>query len=350
MRINGGAHALFVTGGDVYCARDSLKRGLWGVSRSAYLELLSVSLKHCGTSPLPHPATQRQYVLGGRVGKQAGADSAKLKTTLVGIILGATAFAPGAMAQSRPSIAAGGRQSQPAENRHQSSWRLTSGINFSHGTFGEPIPTDVVSESLSLRYRRGPLYARISLPYLTIDGPASIIDTDTTSGGGTVRTTTQSRSGIGDLGLAAGYSFDLSKTLYLDASVRLKLPTGSTAKRLSTGSTDVTLQGELGKSIGSFDLHASARYKFAGHGTTSPLRDTWGAGAGGSARLNKTITIGSDYDWQQSSFAGAGPSSEVTGWAAFRVTKRLRLSTYVGGGLSRNSADYFAGTALTIRL
>ena len=141
-------------------------------------------------------------------------------------------------------------------------------------------------------------------------------------------------------------------TRYLlnDASVRLKLPTGSTAKRLSTGSTDVTLQGELGKSIGSFDLHASARYKFAGHGTTSPLRDTWGAGAGGSARLNKTITIGSDYDWQQSSFAGAGPSSEVTGWAAFRVTKRLRLSTYVGGGLSRNSADYFAGTALTIRL
>jgi hypothetical protein len=32
---------------------------------------------HGGISPLPHPATQRQYRMGGRVGERAGTAKAK---------------------------------------------------------------------------------------------------------------------------------------------------------------------------------------------------------------------------------------------------------------------------------
>ena len=46
------------------------------------LDLVSVSPEHCHSSPLPHPAAQNILPLGGRVGERAGADSAKLKTTL----------------------------------------------------------------------------------------------------------------------------------------------------------------------------------------------------------------------------------------------------------------------------
>ena len=49
---------------------------------NAVLGSVSAKLKQDGTGPLPHPATQQQYVMGGRVGERASADSAKLKTTL----------------------------------------------------------------------------------------------------------------------------------------------------------------------------------------------------------------------------------------------------------------------------
>lgn len=56
-------------------------------------------------------------------------------------------------------------------------WRLGTGVNYSEGDYGDPQQTTVVSAPVSLRYRKGGLSVRVSVPYVTIDGPGSLLDT-----------------------------------------------------------------------------------------------------------------------------------------------------------------------------
>ncbi len=42
---------------------------------------------HCGTGPLPHPATQCDYPMGGRVGKRAEAPKVPAMRRIVGMAL-----------------------------------------------------------------------------------------------------------------------------------------------------------------------------------------------------------------------------------------------------------------------
>lgn len=56
-------------------------------------------------------------------------------------------------------------------------WRLGTGINYSEGDYGDPQKTTVVSAPVSLRYRKGGFSVRVSVPYVRIDGPGSLLDT-----------------------------------------------------------------------------------------------------------------------------------------------------------------------------
>ncbi|MGC1468719.1 MAG: hypothetical protein WA793_04985, partial [Sphingorhabdus sp.] len=77
---------------------------------------------------------------------------------------------------------------------------------------------------------------------------------------------------------------------------------------------------------------------------------TWGAGAGASVRAGNGVTVGADYDWQQSSIVGNQASSEVTGWASFRLAKGFNMSIFGSTGLNSNSTDFAGGLSLSIRL
>lgn len=158
------------------------------------------------------------------------------------------------------------------------------------------------------------------------------------------------RSGLGDVGVTLGYSFDLAETTYLDTSARVKLPTASTARRLGTGKVDLTLGADLVQDIGDATVYIGGRRKFVGRDAGSTLRDVWGAGAGASYRLVGGTFIGADYDWQQSTTLGRGPSSEVTGWINFGVSRRIRAQVFASTGLSTNSADFAGGLTLSYRL
>jgi hypothetical protein len=170
------------------------------------------------------------------------------------------------------------------------------------------------------------------------------------SGGGTGTSGGNRRSGIGDVAVTLGYSFDLGHATYFDLSGRLKVPTASKARRLGTGKVDVTVGGDLVHDIGRATVYAGARRKFLGKPAGTRLRDTWGAGGGASYRLAGGTVIGADYDWQQSSSKGNGPSSEATGWINFGLSPRLRMQVFGSTGFTTNSADFAAGISLSYRL
>lgn len=291
-------------------------------------------------------------------------------------------------------------------------WRLGLGANYSEGDYGAPQKTTVVSAPVSLRYRKGGFSIRVSVPYVHIDGPGSLLDTpqgrdagfgddsgfddhggsgsgsdDDNSGSGSSGSNSGSgssggggsddgggddggssgsglnggdvvpvpgannrRGGLGDVSVSLGYSLELGETTWFDLSSRVKLPTASTAKRLGTGKVDVTLGGDLVQDVGNASFYAGSRYRLLGKPAGSTLRNTWGLGAGASYRLAGGTFIGADYDWQQSATRGRQASSEVTGWVNFGLTRRLRMQVFASTGFNTASTDFAGGISLSYRL
>lgn len=257
--------------------------------------------------------------------------------------------------------------------RPVTSIRVSSGVSYSSGKYGDPVATEVLSAPISVKVVRGPLSIRVSIPYVQLRGPGSLIDTPVggipaggsggsggsgsggsgsgNGNGGEVTPGGASRrvSGFGDTNVALTYSFELGRTAWFDTSAKVKIPTASTSKGLGTGRVDVTLQGEFAKEIGKLGLYAGGRRKFAGSSAQFPVRDTWGAGGGINYRVAGTASVGLDYDWQQSSFAGNGAISEITAWTSFRLAKRVRLYVYGSTGTNSNSVDAAGGLTVTYR-
>jgi hypothetical protein len=309
------------------------------------------------------------------------------------------------------------------EKKTTASFRFSTGISYSKGAYGEIVDTEVIAIPLSLTYKDGPLKIRVSVPFVKITGPGSLISTPEgrdvsigsnsgsgssnsgsgssssgsgssgsgsgssgsgssgsgssgsgssgsgssgsgssgsggsgSSSGGTVVGSgplppllDNKRSGFGDVNVALTYSIDLGGSFFFEPTAKVKLPTASRTKRLGTGEVDFTLSADLVKDVGNASFYINGRRKFAGKPTGSTIRSTWGAGAGASVRAGDGFTLGADYDWQQSAFAGRKDSSEVTGWANMRLADGLGLTLYASTGLNNNSADIAAGATVSVR-
>lgn len=242
------------------------------------------------------------------------------------------------------------------ETRPRSEWRASVGMNYSMGFYGESARTGVLSFPLAIKYARGPLTVRGSLPLLRIRGPADILGVEQIPANTAEKASAKAvlprdlRSGPGDARLSAIYSFDLGRNWYVDAAARVRLPTGSTSKGLGTGRVDAEFGADLVKEAGDASFYAGARRTFAGIGSSVGGRNRWGASAGASYWFNDSLNAGVDYDWEQSSFAGDKPTSESTIWTGFRVAKRVRARVFVTRGLNGDSADFAGGLSLSWRL
>ncbi len=267
-------------------------------------------------------------------------------------------------------------------------FRIGTGFGYSRGDYGDVSDTDVFSVPVSLTYTQGPLKIRVSVPWVRIDGPGSLLTTPQGSGGsgnsgssgGEIEVEDdedededdddaligggddaaaaaaaalplrQQRSGIGDLAVAMTYSFDLGSDFYFEPTARVKLPTASRRKRLGTGKVDLTVSSDLVKELGDATFYVHGRRKFTGKPAGSSIRSVWGAGAGASLMVKDGLAIGADYDWQQASFKGEQSISELTGWLNARLAPGFSLTVYGGTGLNASSADLIAGLGLSLRL
>ncbi|WP_172970180.1 transporter [Erythrobacter sp. THAF29] len=290
------------------------------------------------------------------------------------------------------------------------SFRINTGVTYSTGSYGEVEDTEVVAIPVSFTYKKDGFKFRVSVPWVTIDGPGSLLSTPEgrdalfgDSGGGQGRGrgrgrgrggdsdnsgsgsgssgsgsggndievedeldddviddddvvdedgfagADQRRSGFGDVNVSALYSFKLGDGTYFEPQVKVKIPTASRADRLGTGELDVTLSADLVQQLGDLTLYVHGRRKFAGKPEGSTIRSTWGAGGGASVRAGEGVYVGADYFWQQSAFEGRQAASEVSGWVSTRLSRQLSLTVYAGTGLNENSADFFGGASVGFR-
>lgn len=119
--------------------------------------------------------------------------------------------------------------------------QFSLGADYSKGDYGTTPDTEMLAIPVGFKLKQGDFFVRASLPWLRVKGPAVPGDGGAIPGAGP----TTSRSGIGDLTMAAGYSLPIGDSTYFDMTGKVKLPTASEAKGLGTGTTDFTAEGEL---------------------------------------------------------------------------------------------------------
>ena len=232
--------------------------------------------------------------------------------------------------------------------------QLGVGADYSSGDYGEDVETTMLALPVSAKVKMGDLNLRVSIPWVSVDGPTGVIPGDGgvrgpgRGGGGADEVETASRSGLGDIVAAATYSFGLSDATYFDVTGKVKLPTASTEKSLGTGTTDFTLQGELMQVFGDVSAAVRAGRRFNGESDDFELDDVWLGGASVFYVTGDT-TWGLDYDWRDGSLPTAPNRSELTGSATHKLSEALRLQGYAYTGLSDGSPDIGAGAQLLYR-
>ena len=230
---------------------------------------------------------------------------------------------------------------------------LTSGADFSTGRYGAPAATDILVVPLNLRVKKGPIRVSATLPWLRLDGPANIV------GGGeggpividpNAPAARRVRQGLGDvsLGLDFGIPPEGLAGFQVDLGLRLKLPTSSKSRGLSTGKTDLGLVADISRPIGKVSPFLTLGYRMPGDPEGFELRNTVTASAGTSIALGRLVAIGA-YDYAGASSALSFELHSLFGALAAPVGKKITLTGYGSVGLSRGAPDYGVGLLVTFR-
>lgn len=229
---------------------------------------------------------------------------------------------------------------------------FASGVDYSSGSYGDVMDTEVVSMPMSVRLSAGKWSFRASIPYLSITGPADVADEEDGGGptpSGTIRAGTE--TGFGDTTLSATRSFTRlgGSRAYLDITGRVRLPTGDDERGLGVGTTDYALTGELGNSNDVGGLYINAGRRFLGDRDNLERQDGWQAGAGAWLRAGQNTRLGVFYSRRDASIEGNEAPQEAGGYVSYRFSDTFRVSINASGGLSEASPDIAGGVRLTWR-
>lgn len=231
-----------------------------------------------------------------------------------------------------------------ASPSHADGLRVSAGYDYSTGKYGSDQRTDVSYFPFLVRYEQNDWVLRLTVPYLRVTGPGTIVGGDNPVV--IPQTTTQRRSaeGLGDVVAAATYPLiDGTGGLFVDATAKVKFGTANADKGLGTGENDYGLQFDFTKVMGAFSPLASVGYRVMGSSEQLQLRNVWGASAGAAYRFEPGLSAGVYYDFRQAASQGSAPLRELTAYALKRLGERWRLQLYVTHGFSDGSPDWGGG-------
>jgi hypothetical protein len=220
-----------------------------------------------------------------------------------------------------------------------------AGAEWSEGDYDQAEDTTVFYEFVAARYTTAPWSFKLTVPFLQVDGPASVVDDEVES-----VDIDRSASGVGDVSFATMYTFSWKpERLYLDLIGRVRFPTGDDDEGLGSGETDFVAIASLTKDFESLTVYADVGRRFLGSSPTRPREDGWLLSAGLSTPLDGTTEIGTSVDWREAAYDGATDPAEVSAYVRFDVSKEVRVNVYAFTGLSDGSPDGGAGLTLTWR-
>lgn len=222
---------------------------------------------------------------------------------------------------------------------------LGAGVDYSRGDYGLPTSTTYTSVPLDLSYEDGPWTVSGTVSHVTLKGPATVI-----GGGGALRPTSQSESGLGDITGSASYRFGaVLDDLNAGFTQRVKFPTASESRGLGTGRTDFYSQFDFYQTIGDVTPFATAGYRVLGHSTRYPLKNGFYFGAGSHFRVSSDTVITATFNWSQRILAGSDPAKSVAGALTHDLDPHWQVVVYALKGFDNASPDYGTGAKINYR-
>lgn len=233
---------------------------------------------------------------------------------------------------------------------------FTTGADTSLGDYGAFQETNILVVPFSLRAKQGPFRLSATIPYLRIDGPASIV----AAGGGEsdpvilnpfLPVPREVRKGFGDLNLGVTWSLpsDLPGGLEVDLTARVKLPTSSRRKALGTGKTDFSVMAEASRPFGIVTPFVAVGYRMPGDPDGFDLKNIPTASFGASVPLGNLVAIAS-YDYSGATSRFSRDSHSVFAALSGPIGDRLSLTTYGTVGISEGAPDYGLGVLVSFRI
>jgi hypothetical protein len=232
--------------------------------------------------------------------------------------------------------------------------KLGVGYDYSRGSYGLAQDTEVTFIPLHLNYDQGRWAFKASIPFITIEGPATVVAGGGTGGGGgggaPTRPITSSESGLGDITVSGTYHLrPVPGELNIDFTTRVKFGTADEDKGLGTGETDYYVQFDVYQNFGVITPFANVGYRFLGSNTSFQLEDGFYATAGAAFRVNDTTIVGAAYDWRYRIIDGAENGTDALGFVSYTPNETWNVLGYILVGFNDASPDLGLGTLLSYK-
>ncbi len=239
---------------------------------------------------------------------------------------------------------------------------LSLGAYTSRGDYGEEKNTDVYYLPVSLEHAVSGWRVRMTVPYLRIDGPGTVL----VNVGGVSRPGVPnedyddervSSRGVGDVTINVTRELPVLTDWmpFMDLGVEIKLPTADASRGLGTGAADIALQTDFYQMIGTSTAFATLGYRFRG-------RSDWFEGLQDSVYVSTGLmrpwqpetwagewTWGVIYDYRQAASTLSRETHEVLPFVSWAPLPALSVMVYVSRGFTRDSPDYAAGVQFGVR-
>jgi hypothetical protein len=232
-------------------------------------------------------------------------------------------------------------------------WKLSTGLDYSSGDYGDVSDTEIWYVPFTFSYERFPWTAKLTVPWLQIEGPGGVIGGgDSVIVVGPVTSIGRTReSGLGDVVGSLQYSVDAipAEVMYLDLTAKVKFPTADEDKGLGTGEFDYTLQADVAKVMGRFTPLATLGYKIKGDPAGAQLDNVWFASIGGDYRFAERSNFGATLDFQQAATERSDDSLELFTYVSHRLNQSWSITAYGYFGFSDGSPDEGLGLQVAFR-
>jgi hypothetical protein len=262
-------------------------------------------------------------------------------------------------------------------------WTFSTGTDYTAGDYGEAEDTTIVIVPFTAAYKTDRWSARVTVPYVTIDGPGTVVPgssgigggaTSGSSGGGGLggllgglldgllgggsggasatpsatptppTTTTVHESGLGDVSIAFGYvPLKTEGGTKVALGARVRLPTADADRYLGIDDTALAVSTTLSQSFSSrAAIYGAAGYERSFEAEANALF----AQIGAEGYVLKSLLIGANIDWAQANDVLRRDSTQAGAYIAFDATTEWSLVLYGSAGLTDTSPDIGAGLRL----
>lgn len=224
-------------------------------------------------------------------------------------------------------------------------WEVSGGLTYVTGDYGLNADTDVWVQTTSITYQQDAWKFTGTVPIVSLSGPASVV-------GEVGRPGSSSETGLGDVTLAATYSFinPETKTANFDFTTRLKLPTADEAKGLGTGKADVNFELNYRHPVGRVTPFATLGYRIVGSSAAYPLKNGVYTTAGVAAPVSTDGTVaGLALTWREKIVSYSDDSFEAMAFISHPLSERLKLQAFVLRGFTDASPNLGLGAQVGYR-